>query len=162
MNRRRRSRSNNHSNPSKSNPIPYGGSGLFVLSGSFRRQRPRAGTAFCLPGSLLISYDSNIGRSVVPGPFPIAASLPWDGGLQVGGGRSHSLPPVPRRHYVKKMVGTRQTENGQGPAKRRFPSLVNFVFSIAYHFNLALPAAFTQPGNNHLAELCNFLFAGDA
>ena len=46
-----------------------------------------------LAGSLLISYDSNIGRSVGPGPLlPNAGLLPWDGGLHVEGGRSHSHP----------------------------------------------------------------------
>ena len=36
----------------------------------------------------------------------------------------------------------------QGSAKRRSPCLVNFVAAVAYHFWLALPAAFTQPGNH--------------
>ena len=34
----------------------------------------------------------------------------------------------------------------QGSAKRRSPGLVNFVTALAYHFCLALPAAFSQPG----------------
>ena len=32
--------------------------------------------------------------------------------------------------------------------------MVNFVPAFAYHFCLALPAAFTQPGNHLLAEPC--------
>ena len=39
-------------------------------------------------------------------------------------------------------------------AKRRSLGLVNFVTALAYNFCLALPAAFTQTGNHHLAELC--------
>ena len=74
-------------------------------------QGQQAPLSASLAGSLLISYDSNIGRSVEQGPLPNAGPLPWDGGLHVEGGRSHSHPPVPRRHYVKKMVGTRQTEH---------------------------------------------------
>ena len=34
----------------------------------------------------------------------------------------------------------------QGSPKECFPGLVNFVIAVAYHFFLALPAAFTQPG----------------
>ena len=33
-----------------------------------------------------------------------------------------------------------------GAAKRRAPGLANFVPAVAYHFCLALPAAFSQPG----------------
>ena len=40
----------------------------------------------------------------------------------------------------------------QGSTKRQSPGLVNFVITLAYHFCLALPAAFTQPGNHLLAE----------
>ena len=39
----------------------------------------------------------------------------------------------------------------QGSAKRWFPGLVNFVTAVAYHFCLALPAAFT-PGD-HLLDV---------
>ena len=46
-------------------------------------------------------------------------------------------------------------ERGGGSAKRLWPGLVNFVAALAYHFCLALPALFTQPGNHHLAEPCN-------
>ena len=35
----------------------------------------------------------------------------------------------------------------QESAKRRSPGLVNFVPGVAYHFCLALPAAFTQPAD---------------
>ena len=34
----------------------------------------------------------------------------------------------------------------QGPANKLRPGLVNFVTTVAYHFCLSLPAAFTQPG----------------
>ena len=37
------------------------------------------------------------------------------------------------------------------------PGLVNFVPAVAYHFCLALPAAFTQPGAQLLAEPCTEL-----
>ena len=44
----------------------------------------------------------------------------------------------------------------QGSAERRSTDLVNFVCTaIAYHFCLALPAAFTQPGDHLLAEPCS-------
>ena len=42
----------------------------------------------------------------------------------------------------------------QGLAKRRSPGLVNFVAAVAYHFCLAFPAAFTQPGTHLLAAPC--------
>ena len=42
----------------------------------------------------------------------------------------------------------------QGSAKRRSPGWVNFVAAVTYHFCLALPAAFTQPGTQLLAEPC--------
>ena len=42
----------------------------------------------------------------------------------------------------------------QSSAKRRSPGLVNFVTAPAYHSCLALPAAFTQPGDHLLAEPC--------
>ena len=40
----------------------------------------------------------------------------------------------------------------QGSAKSQSPGLVNFVCAVAYHFCLALPAAFAQPGDHLLAE----------
>ena len=42
----------------------------------------------------------------------------------------------------------------QVSAKRRSPVLVNFVPALAYHFCLALSAAFTQPGDHLLAKPC--------
>ena len=45
----------------------------------------------------------------------------------------------------------------QGSAKRWSPGLVNFVTAVAYHLYLALPAAFTQPGDHHLAESTFFV-----
>ena len=42
--------------------------------------------------------------------------------------------------------------NVQDLAKRWSPSLVSFA--VAHHFCLALPAAFTQPGDHLLAEPC--------
>ena len=42
----------------------------------------------------------------------------------------------------------------QGLAKKWFPGWVNFVPALAYHFCLALPAAFTQPGNGNSAQPC--------
>ena len=42
----------------------------------------------------------------------------------------------------------------QGSAKRRSPGLVNYVAAVVYQFCLALPAAFMQPGDHLLAELC--------
>ena len=42
----------------------------------------------------------------------------------------------------------------QGSAKRRAPGLVNFIPAVAYHFCLALPAVFAQPGALVSAELC--------
>ena len=37
------------------------------------------------------------------------------------------------------------------------PGLVNFITAVAYHFCLARPRAFTQPGTYLLAEPCTFL-----
>ena len=37
-------------------------------------------------------------------------------------------------------------------AKRRSPGLMNLVAPVSYHFCLALPATFTQPGDHLLAE----------
>ena len=42
----------------------------------------------------------------------------------------------------------------QGPAKRRPPGLVNPITALAYHFCLALHAAFTQPEDHLLADSC--------
>ena len=42
----------------------------------------------------------------------------------------------------------------QGSAKRWALGFVNFVPAVAYHFCLALPAAFSQPGDRLLADPC--------
>ena len=46
----------------------------------------------------------------------------------------------------------------QRAAKVGATGLVNFVPAVAYHFCLALPAVFTQPGDNHLGEPCRVGF----
>ena len=51
-----------------------------------------------------------------------------------------------------------QSSTLQGPAKTRSPGLVNFIIALAYHFCLALPAAFTQPRYHLLAEPCILSF----
>ena len=45
----------------------------------------------------------------------------------------------------------------QAQAKRWSPGLVHFVAAVAYHYCLALPAAFTQPRARLLAEPCILL-----
>ena len=45
-------------------------------------------------------------------------------------------------------------EGVQGSAKWRSSSLVNFAAAVAYLICLALPAAFTQPGDHLLAAPC--------
>ena len=45
----------------------------------------------------------------------------------------------------------------QGWAKDWFPGLVNCVPAVAYPFCPKLPAAFMQPGNGNLADLCTRL-----
>ena len=52
------------------------------------------------------------------------------------------------------MCATRRSDELQDSAKRQVPGLVNFVPALAYHSCLAMPAAFTQPGNHLLAEPC--------
>ena len=42
----------------------------------------------------------------------------------------------------------------QGSANRQTPGWANFVTALAYHFCLALTAAFTQPGDHLLAKRC--------
>ena len=42
-------------------------------------------------------------------------------------------------------------------AERRAPGLENFVPAVAYHFCLAFPAVFTQPGARLLAEPCRYI-----
>ena len=41
-----------------------------------------------------------------------------------------------------------------GLAKKRFPGCENFVLAVAYHFCLALPEKFSQPGNHSFAGPC--------
>ena len=41
--------------------------------------------------------------------------------------------------------------NIQGPAKKQFPGCENFVLAVAYHFCLASPEKFSQPGNHSFA-----------
>ena len=56
------------------------------------------------------------------------------------------------------MFGRNVTSDSQGDyiyrarLQGRAPDLVNFVDADEYHFFLALPAAFTQPGDHLLAE----------
>ena len=50
-----------------------------------------------------------------------------------------------------------QREYIQGSTNRRAPGLVNFVPTLAYHFCLNLPAAFTQPGAHLLVKPCTYL-----
>ena len=45
-------------------------------------------------------------------------------------------------------------EQIQGSAKRQSSDLVNSVAAVAFHFCLALPAAFTQPGDHLLGHPC--------
>ena len=42
----------------------------------------------------------------------------------------------------------------QGLAEKWVPGLVNFVLAVAYHLCLALPGAFTQPGDHLLSDPC--------
>ena len=52
-------------------------------------------------------------------------------------------------HFVSNAL-----EPVQGSAKRHAPCLVEFIPAVAYHFCLALPTAFTQPGAHLLAGPC--------
>ena len=45
-------------------------------------------------------------------------------------------------------------EDIKSSAKRWSPGLMNFVPAVVYHFCLALPAAFTQPGDHPLPDPC--------
>ena len=51
------------------------------------------------------------------------------------------------------------SRNGYPPSlqcstKRQSPGLVNFITALSYHFCLALPSAFTQPGAHLIEEPC--------
>ena len=59
-----------------------------------------------------------------------------------------------RHKQIKSDVSYVSISEIQSSAKRWFPGLVNFVSAIPYHFCLAYPAAFTQPGNHLLAYPC--------
>ena len=63
----------------------------------------------------------------------------------------HALDP----HYLaKSYLSLSYRFSVQSSAKRWTPGLVNFVPAVAYHFCLALPEAFTQPGTRLLADPC--------
>ena len=44
----------------------------------------------------------------------------------------------------------------QGLPKECFPSFVNFVTAVAYHFCLTLPRAFSQPGKHSFGNPCTY------
>ena len=67
-----------------------------------------------------------------------------------GPGRAHHNYTA----YGLNKQGHIRCERILGTAYRRSPGLVNFVDALAYHFCLAMPAAFTQLGNHLLAEPC--------
>ena len=58
------------------------------------------------------------------------------------------------RHAHATRETTRKISVEQGSVKRWSSGLMNFVTALAYHFCLALPAAFTKPGDHLLADLC--------
>ena len=60
----------------------------------------------------------------------------------------------PQVMMVSETTDSETMDNMQGSAKWRAPGSVNFVPAVPYHFCLALPAAFTQPGDHLLAEPC--------
>ena len=45
----------------------------------------------------------------------------------------------------------------QGSANRWAAGLVNFVPAVAYHFNLGLAEAFSQPGARLFANICTLI-----
>ena len=62
-----------------------------------------------------------------------------------------------RKQFTKPTLrGILSRSTAQGLAKRRSPGLVNFFHALGCHFFLALPAAFTQSGDNLLAEPCTY------
>ena len=74
---------------------------------------------------------------------------------EVGGGLVGTKPhlAIAPSHSACLLGGRADGEQGlQGSAKRLWQGLVNFVTALAYHFCLALPAAFTQPGQSLLAD----------
>ena len=59
------------------------------------------------------------------------------------------------RSFDSSVVGSAAFSNRlQGPAKKRFPGCENLVLAVAYHFCLALPEKFSQPGNHSFAGPC--------
>ena len=69
-------------------------------------------------------------------------------------GHSHNLGSTLLATPASELLLVLYIQNVQGYTKRWSQGLVNFVSALAYHFYLALPAEFTQPGNHLLAELC--------
>ena len=75
-----------------------------------------------------------------------------------------------KSHYLERKISpptaalklsdkNKESEGGgliQDSAKRLRPGLLNFVPTVAYHFYLNLPAAFTQPGRSLLADPCKY------
>ena len=62
-----------------------------------------------------------------------------------------------REHTKMKLSTSQIMQFLQGSAKRHSPGLVNSVHAIAFNFCLAMPAAFTQPKDHLVAELCTGL-----
>ena len=52
----------------------------------------------------------------------------------------------------KKRLASSLLNHVQGSTKRRAPGLANFILALAYHFCLALHAAFTQPGDSPIRQ----------
>ena len=70
-------------------------------------------------------------------------------------GHSHNLGSTLLATPASELLLVLYIQNVQGYTKRWSQGLVNFVSALAYHFCLALSAAFTQPGNHLLAKPCN-------
>ena len=65
---------------------------------------------------------------------------------------SHNLGSTLLATPASQLLLVLYIQNVQGYTKRWSQGLVNFVSALAYHFCLALPAKFTQPGNHLLAQ----------
>ena len=79
------------------------------------------------------------------------------GQAEVAGAAEPAVPPERQgalgHHHHHLIAGERGAVTSvQGSTKRWSPGLVNFVAALAYHFCLALHAAFTQPGDSFLAK----------
>ena len=72
--------------------------------------------------------------------------------LARAGGKILPLPPA--AEWMTKVLHGAVTEC-TGPGKKWFPGCENFVLSVAYHFCLALPEEFSQPGNHSFAGPCS-------